>query len=314
MARQSLRDPNSAHGAAPVDGDDAHPSPDAVPSKRRTRGLVPGLYIVATPIGNLGDITERAAEILAAADLIACEDTRVTGKLLAARGIRTRMTSYHDHSTAEIRAGLVEQLRQGKLVALVSDAGTPLISDPGYKLVRDAVDAGIYVTTAPGASSTLSALVLSGLPTDRFLFAGYLPPKDKGRRDAISDVRDVKATLVFLESPRRLAESLAAMADILGDRPVAVARELTKLHEEVRRGRLVSLAAEYAAADPPKGEAVVVVGPPEAGAEEIDLDALLGDALASMSVRDAAASVAAATGRPRKEVYARALAIAGGGR
>ena len=272
--------------------------------------MVPGLYIVATPIGNLGDLSPRAAEILAAADLVACEDTRVTGRLLAARGIETRLTAYHDHSTPAARAALIERLKEGKIVALVSDAGTPLISDPGYKLVRDAADAGFFVTAAPGPSSVLAALVVSGLPTDRFLFAGYLPSRDKARRDAIAEFAGLNATLVFLDSPKRLAASLAALREILGDRLAAVAREMTKLHEEVRRGTLAALAADYADEPPPRGEAVIVVGPPAGEADApADIDALLADALSTMSVRDAAATVAAATGAPRKDVYRRALEL-----
>lgn len=277
------------------------------PSKR---GVASGLYIVSTPIGNLGDLTPRAVEIMQAAEVVACEDTRVTGRLLKLHGIDTRMTPYHDHSSPEARNSLIERLKNGDTVALVSDAGTPLISDPGYRLVRDAVDADIMVTAAPGPSSTLTALVLSGLPTDRFLFAGYLPPKDKARRNALSEVAAVRATLIFLESPKRLAASVSAMADILGNRPAAVARELTKLHEEIRRGGLAELATQYADMPAPKGEAVVVIGPPEdAGAAEADIDALLTDALSNMSVRDAAATVATATGTPRKEIYSRALAL-----
>lgn len=269
---------------------------------------------MATPIGNLGDFSARAAEILAAADLIACEDTRVTAKLLRAKGIRSRLVAYHDHSTEADRTALVETVRSGKLVALVSDAGTPLISDPGYKLVRAAVDAGLHVTAAPGPSSVIDALVLSALPTDRFLFAGYLPAKDKARRDAIAGLAAVPATLVFLVSTKRLAGSLAALSEILGNRPAAVARELTKLHEEVRRAPLGALAAAYAAAPAPKGEAVVVVGPPDPGAEPAaDPDTLLREALGAMSVRDAAATVAEATGLPRKQVYARALELSRGG-
>ncbi len=280
------------------------------PSKRRQKAA-PGLYIVSTPIGNLGDLSPRAIDIMTAADLIACEDTRVTGRLLSLHGIDTGMTPYHDHSSPAARDNIIQRLKDGKTVALVSDAGTPLISDPGYRLVRDAVDAGIMVTAAPGPSSPLTALVLSGLPSDRFFFAGYLPPKDKARRDILAEVAGLRATLIFLESPKRLAASVAAMADILGDRPAAVAREMTKLHEEVRRGGLVDLARQYADMAPPKGEAVVVIGPPAAdGVAAADIDGMLADALASMSVRDAAATVAAATGIPRKEIYTRALAMA----
>lgn len=292
--------------------DGAQPSDGAGPSKRTgvTARLTKGLYIVATPIGNLGDLSPRATDILHGADVIACEDTRVTGKLLKRYGIDTSMVPYHDHSSPAARAAIIERLKNGKIVALVSDAGTPLISDPGYRLVRDAVDAGIYVTAAPGPSSPMAALVLSGLPTDRFLFAGYLPPKDKARRDTLSEFASVRATLVFLESPKRLASSIATMADVLGNRTAAVAREMTKLHEEVRRGSLGDLAEIYANIPAPKGEAVVVIGPPDdtMGAP-VDLDAMLIEALAAMSVRDAAATVAAATGIARKEVYTRALTL-----
>ncbi|MFT5487860.1 MAG: 16S rRNA (cytidine1402-2'-O)-methyltransferase [Paracoccaceae bacterium] len=292
--------------------DGAQPSDGARPSKRTgaTPRLTKGLYIVATPIGNLGDLSPRAMDILQAADVIACEDTRVTGKLLKRYGVSTQMIPYHDHSSPAARAGIIERLESGKTVALVSDAGTPLISDPGYRLVRDAVDAGIFVTTAPGPSSPMAALVLSGLPTDRFLFAGYLPPKDKARRDTLAEFAAVRATLVFLESPKRLASSIATMADVLGDRAAAVAREMTKLHEEVRRGSLGELAEIYANIPAPKGEAVVVIGPPDdATNAPVDLDSMLIEALCGMSVRDAAATVAAATGIARKEVYTRALAL-----
>jgi len=289
----------------------AQPSDGGQPSKRRASPITPGLYIVSTPIGNLGDLTPRAANILAAANIIACEDTRVTGRLLNLHGIRTRMIAYHDHSSAATRDRIIQHVKDGEIVALVSDAGTPLISDPGYRLVRAAVEAAAAVTAAPGPASPLTALVLSGLPTDRFLFAGYLPPKDKARRDNIAEFAALRATLIFLESPKRLAASLTALADILGNRPAAVARELTKLHEEVRRNGLADLAAHYRDAPAPKGEVVLVVGPPVAVAlAAADLDVLIRDAMATMSVRDAAATVAAATGAPRKEVYSRALALA----
>lgn len=290
--------------------DGAQTSDGTGPSKRTAPRLAPGLYIVATPIGNLGDLSPRAADILRAADVIACEDTRVSGKLLKRYGIDTQMVPYHDHSSPAARAGIIERLENGRTVALISDAGTPLVSDPGYRLVRDAVDAGIHVTAAPGPSSPMAALVLSGLPTDRFLFAGYLPPKDKARRDTLAELAAVRATLIFLESPKRLASSVAAMAEILGNREAAVAREMTKLHEEVRRGSLAELAVLYADIPAPKGEAVVVIGPPDGGASTpVDLDALLTEALREMSVRDAAATVATATGIARKEVYSRALKV-----
>lgn len=270
--------------------------------------------MVATPIGNLGDISDRARHALEAAAVVACEDTRMTGQLLRHLGLRAQaLVPYHEHNAAEMRPRLLARLAAGEAVALVSDAGTPMISDPGYKLVREAREAGAAVHAVPGASALLTALVVAGLPTDRFLFAGFLPAKDKARREALAELAGVPATLVFYESTRRLPEALAAMAEILGGREAAVCRELTKLHEEVRRAPLPDLAAHYAAEGPPKGEAVVVVGPPAAGAAEAaeaDLDCLLRDALAQQSVRDAAATVAAATGLQKKAVYARALEIA----
>lgn len=275
------------------------------------KSLTPALYIVATPIGNLGDLTMRARDILATAELVACEDTRVTGKLLTAFGLKRPLIAYNDHNADKVRPTLLDAVRQGKAVALVSDAGTPLISDPGYKLVRDAAAAGLAVTAAPGPSALLAALVLAGLPTDRFLFAGFLPPKSGARRTALGELAAVPATLVFYESGPRLAASLADMAAVLGDRPAAVARELTKLFEEVRRDPLSALAAHYTEAGPPKGEIVIVVGAPaELGASADTLDAALRRALQDNSTRDAAALVAGETGLPRKQVYARALELA----
>lgn len=272
------------------------------------------LLVVATPIGNLGDITLRALEALKAADVIACEDTRTTAKLLARHLIRRPTTPYHDHNAEKARPILLRRMAEGETVALVSDAGTPLVADPGYKLVSEAIAAGMAVEALPGPSAALSALVLSGLPTDRFLFAGFLPPKEAARRASLRDFVGLRASLVFFESPQRLAASLADMASILGDRPAAVARELTKLHEEVRRGRLADLAAHYERSGAPKGEVVVVVGPPSEAAQEAseaDLDTLLRAALGRESLRDAVAAVAEATGAPRRAVYARALALAG---
>lgn len=279
------------------------------------RKPAPGLHLVATPIGNAGDITLRALETLRGVDAIACEDTRTTGRLMARYGIGTPLLAYHEHNAAKMRPQLLARMAEGQAIALVSDAGTPLISDPGYKLVRAVVAAGLAVTHLPGANAAVTALVLSGLPSDRFLYAGFLPNKAAARRTALAELKAVPATLVFYESPQRLADMLADAADTLGSREAAVARELTKLFEEVRRAPLPDLAAHYAQAGPPKGEVVVVIGPPDAGAgeEPADLDALLRDALAGMSVRDAAATVATATGRPRKEVYARALELAKGG-
>jgi len=276
--------------------------------------LLPGtLVIVATPIGNLGDMTQRAVDCLTDAAVIACEDTRVTAKLLSAYGIRTPMLAYHEHNAARMRPLLVERLKQGEIVALVSDAGTPLVSDPGYKLVEAAIADNIPVTAAPGASALLTALVLSGLPSDRFLFAGFLPAKSPARRTEIRTLAAVPATLIFYEAPQRLAKALEDLADMLGPRPAAVARELTKRFEEVRRDRLDVLAAHYRDAPQPKGEIVILVGPPaaDAGAAEIDLDAALEAALAKHSVKEAAALVAAETGLPRRTVYARALTLRG---
>ena len=272
---------------------------------------MPGLYIVATPIGNLGDIGARAAKTLAAADVIAAEDTRVTAKLLSHLGLRVPMTPYHDHSDERTRATLVARM-EAEIVVLVSDAGTPLISDPGYKLVRDARAAERHVTTLPGPCAAIAGITLSGLPSDRFLFAGFLPNKAKARADTLAEFAGLRATLVFYESGPRLSASLAAMAEGLGDREAAVAREISKLYEECVTGTLTTLAARYENA-PPKGEIVVIVGPPgEAPTEEADdatLDAALREAMADKPVAQAAKAVAKRFGRDRHEVYARALAL-----
>jgi len=276
----------------------------------------PGLYLVATPIGNLGDITLRALAVLKGADVVACEDTRVTAKLLSLLGIAATLTPYHEHNAERARPALLARLRRGEAVALVSDAGTPLISDPGWRLVRACRDEGLPVTAVPGPSAVPTALQLSGLPSDRFLFAGFLPSRGAARRQAIRTLAPVPATLVFFESANRLPESLADLAAVLGGREAAVARELTKLYEEVVRGTLPDLAERYAANGPPRGEVVVVVGPPadQAPPEGEDLDRLLRAALAAgASVKDAAAKVAAETGHPRRTVYARALGLADGG-
>jgi 16S rRNA (cytidine1402-2'-O)-methyltransferase len=295
----------AAPGAAAASG--PTPGADAV--------LDPGLYLVATPIGNLADMGRRALAVLAGADVIACEDTRTTRKLLTAYGIDTRLTAYHEHNAARARPGLIERIKRGGAVALVSDAGTPLVSDPGYKLVRAAIDEGLAVTAIPGPSAALAALLVSGLPSDRFMFAGFLPAKAEARRRAVADLAAIPATLVLFESARRLPEALAALAEGLGPRPAAVARELTKLHEEVRRGSLSDLAAHYASAGPPKGEVAIVIGPPEDGAARAtaeDLDTILRQALdAGLSVRDAVAEAVASTELPRQKVYARALELSG---
>jgi 16S rRNA (cytidine1402-2'-O)-methyltransferase len=276
----------------------------------------PGLYVVATPIGNMEDVTLRALALLRGADVVACEDTRVTAKLLARHGISCPLVAYHDHNAERMRPLLLERLRGGQTVALVSDAGTPLVSDPGFKLVREAIALGLPVTTLPGASAPLAALVLSGLPSDRFLFGGFLPARTVARRRALAELAAVPATLIFFEGAPRLAAALGDMAETLGDRPAAVARELTKLHEEVRRGALAELAAHYGTAGPPRGEVVVVVAPPakDVAAPSADaLDTQLMAALDAMSIRDASAAVASATGLPRRDVYARALALRGEG-
>lgn len=272
--------------------------------------LPPGLYIVATPIGNLGDLSPRATDVLARADLILAEDKRVTARLLARAGASTRMKTYNDHSAEGDRAEVLARL-SSEAVALVSDAGTPLISDPGYKLVREARAAGHEVVTVPGPCAAIAALTLAGLPTDRFLFLGFLPPKDKARAEAIAEIADVRASLVLYESGPRLAASLRALAEGLGEREAAVARELTKLHEQCVTGSLPELAKRYADA-PPKGEIVIVVGPPAAAAEASadELDAALREAMASESPSRAAATVAQKLGIKRKLVYERALQLA----
>ncbi len=273
-----------------------------------------GLHIVATPIGNLADISLRALELLADADQVVCEDTRVTRKLFAAHGITRPLTAYHEHNAERVRPRLLAAMRSGKSVALVSDAGTPLISDPDYKLVTAAIEAGLSVTPLPGASAALAALVISGLPSDRFLFAGFLPAKRGARRQALEELAAVPATLIFFESGRRLAGALEDMAALLGRRPAAVARELTKLFEQVSRGDLAELAGRYRDAGPPKGEIVLVVGPPlPLSVSDEDLDARLAAALEESSLRDAVASVTAESGLPRRRVYARALALSGRG-
>ncbi len=272
----------------------------------------PGLPLVAPPIGTLGDITLRALETLREVDLIACEDTRTTGVLLARHGISTRTTPYHEHNAERVRPGLIEKLAAGRRIALVSDAGTPLVSDPGYKLVCAAIEAGVAVSTCPGPSAVLAALTLSGLPSDRFFFAGFLPARGAARRTALAELAPIKATLIALEAPHRLSESLADMARVLGPRPAAVARELTKRFEEVRRGGLDELAAYYEEAGAPRGELVVVIGPPgEANAAPSDeaIDARLRTLLETSRVREAAAQLAAETGLKRRELYARALKL-----
>ncbi|XUU59962.1 16S rRNA (cytidine(1402)-2'-O)-methyltransferase [Erythrobacter sp. HA6-11] len=278
------------------------------PEPATNESLPAGLYIVATPIGNLSDITLRAIDVLSRCDRIACEDTRVTGKLLKHLGISKPLLRYDDHASDGTRDRLIEQM-QSEAVALVSDAGTPLVSDPGYDLVRKAREAGAAVTTIPGACAAIAGLTLSGLPNDRFLFAGFLPVKEKARAEALSEHADIQATLVFYESGPRLVKSLKAIADGLPGREVSVAREITKLHEECRTGSAVELVAHYEA-HPPKGEIVLLVGPPPASqASAEDADTMLREALATMKTSQAAAQVAKATGLDRKALYARAMEL-----
>ena len=271
--------------------------------------LPPGLYIVATPIGNLSDLGPRAAATLATADLLAVEDSRVTAKLLAHIGAKRPMIAYHDHNADRVRPELLERMRT-QAVALVSDAGTPLISDPGYKLVREARAAGIAVTTIPGPSAVVAALTLAGLPTDRFLFLGFLPAKAGARAAAIAEVAALRTTLVLYESGPRLAAALAALLDGLGDREAAVVREISKKFEETAAGTLSALTARYAEA-PPKGEIVVVVGPPGAvaAAGEEAIDEALAEAMERLSASRAAAAVAEKLGIPRRLAYERALRL-----
>lgn len=276
--------------------------------------LDPGLHVVATPIGNLKDVSFRALATLAAADAVLAEDTRVTRTLLMHYGITTPLVAYHEHSNAAVRERMIARMQAGESLALVSDAGTPLVSDPGFKLVQAAIDAGIPVTPIPGPSAVMTAIVAAGLPTDRFFFEGFLPQKSGARRNRLALLSQIPGTLVLFESPHRLSEMLADAAAILGGaRPAAMARELTKLYETIRRGTLASLAETFAEEGNPKGEIVVVIGTnpeePDAAQTDAGLDAALTTALARHSIKDAATLVAEETGQPRRAVYARALAL-----
>jgi 16S rRNA (cytidine1402-2'-O)-methyltransferase len=297
----------------------ADPRAGAAPSaftafgiRAEAAAIAPGLHVVATPIGNLGDVSFRALGALAAAHAVLAEDTRVTKTLLAHYGITTPLVPYHEHNAAEMRPKVLARLRAGEALALVSDAGTPLVSDPGYKLVEAALEEGLTVTTVPGPSAVLAALVVAGLPTDRFFFEGFLPHRQAARRERLAALAAIPGTLVLFESPRRLAEMLADARDVLGDRPAAVARELTKLYETVRRGTLAGLAERYAGEGAPKGEIVVLIGPPQASSVPVDtadVDAMLAAELETLSVKDAVDVVAHETGLPRKQVYSRAVAL-----
>lgn len=272
--------------------------------------LAPGLYLVATPIGNLADITVRALTVLARADVVYCEDTRHSRTLVAHYGIGTRLEAYHEHNGARERPRILARLAGGERVALISDAGTPLVSDPGYKLVREAIEAGHRVESLPGPSAIMAGLTSSGLPTDAFLFAGFLPVRSAGRRARAAEFAGVPATLVFYEAPSRIAASLADLAAALGDRPAAVARELTKRFETIVRGQLPALAAEFASAPEPKGEFVILVGPPlTTEATDVAIEAALVIALETMTVRDAAKSVSDALNAPKSRVYDLAVAL-----
>ncbi|WP_024514955.1 16S rRNA (cytidine(1402)-2'-O)-methyltransferase [Bradyrhizobium sp. Tv2a-2] len=274
--------------------------------------LEPGLYLVATPIGNLADVTLRALETLAGVDVIACEDTRITRRLTERYAISAELTPYHEHNATTARPKLLQRLAAGEAVALVSDAGTPLISDPGFKLVREACAAGFAVTALPGPSSVLAALTVAGLPTDRFYFAGFLPPKQAARRTRLAELSRIDATLVLFESGSRVQETVADLASIMGSREAAICRELTKLHEEVSRASLAELAGRADQLET-RGEFVLVIGPPDADAQLMSaesLDALLRNALSHSSLKDAVVQAVELSGRPRREVYARALELA----
>lgn len=272
-----------------------------------------GLYLVATPIGNLGDLSPRAVAVLKNADVVACEDTRITGKLLSLNAISTPMMNYHEHNADKMRPVLTARLKKGETVALVSDAGTPLVSDPGHKLVADCIKEGIYVTAVPGASALLTALQLSGLPTRRFLFQGFLPPKSSARKTTLAELKNVPSTLIFYEAPQRMIETLTDMKEVLGDRACSVSRELTKKFEQTVRGKISDILDLYAQDGVPKGEFVVVVAPPlEEKAGERDVEAALKQALETMSVKDAAAFVAQALNANKKEVYTLALKLKNG--
>jgi 16S rRNA (cytidine1402-2'-O)-methyltransferase len=304
-ARTHRMNRNSPSGSSTVGRETraSRPSGKSAPSK-----LSPGLYVTATPIGNARDITLRALDVLGHCDAIVVEDTRVTARLLAIHGIAKPLLTYNDHNAARERPRILARLRTGERLALVSDAGMPLISDPGFKLVREVLCAELAVHVVPGVSAPLAALALAGLPTDRFLFAGFLPSRSGERQHVLGELKSIRATLVFFESPQRLAESLSDMVRVLGNRAAAVARELTKLHEEVRRGPLAELASAYKSGEPPKGEVTVLVGPPGAAAPDTALtDALLSKALAFMPIRAAADLVAQALDGSRHAIYERAL-------
>ena len=278
---------------------------------RTIEALAPGLYVVSTPIGNLRDITLRALDVLASVDLVLAEDTRVARKLMSAYGLNPSLRPYHDHNAAKARPAILEALGAGQSIALISDAGTPLVSDPGFKLARDIIEAGHDVFAIPGASAPLAGLTVSGLPSDRFLFAGFPPPKSGARRKMLEELKVVPATLIFFEGPSRLGDSLSDMLDVFGDREAVIARELTKKFEEARRGKLSTLAAHVRADGPPRGEIVVLVAPPgkEQAASQEEIDAAILSALENQPVKAAAAEIAKAFNLPKRDVYNRALEL-----
>ena len=304
---------DAATGACPLSNPPATRSYTAFGLRAEVEPIAPGLHVVATPIGNLGDISFRALATLAAADLVVAEDTRVTKTLLAHYGVTTPLFAYHEHNADAVRPQLMARLDAGQALALVSDAGTPLISDPGFRLVGEALARAVPVTAVPGASAVMAALTVAGLPTDRFFFEGFLPSRSAARRQRIAKLATVPGTLVFFEAPRRVADTLADLAAVLGARRAAMARELTKMFETVKRGTLPELAAALAAGDPPRGEIVLLVEPPADDALALDpatLDDRIRAALRTLSVKDAASVVAGETGQPRREVYARAIKLA----
>lgn len=273
--------------------------------------FIKGLYLVSTPIGNLGDISDRAVKTLKSADIVACEDTRVTAKLFSLLGISAPLTPYHEHNADKVRPALMKRLKNGETVALVSDAGTPLVNDPGYRLVQDCIAENVYVTAVPGASAVLTALQLSGLPCHRFLFSGFLPVKSAARKKELKELSTVNSTLIFYEAPQRIEETLDDMLDVLGDRRIAVARELTKRFEETLRASLSQVIANYRKNGVPKGEFVLVVAPPDKEEKigEEKLKEILVSALQKMSLKDAVAQTVKMTGLNKKQVYETALAL-----
>lgn len=272
--------------------------------------IVPGLYILSTPIGNLGDLSPRAQHVLKEADIIACEDTRRTGKLLAHYKIKTPTTPYHEHNAYTARPKILQRLSSGDIIALVSDAGTPLLSDPGFKLVREAIDMEIYISGIPGPNAGILALVLSGLPTDRYLFLGFLPPKSNARKIVFEEIKNIRASLIIYESPQRLLALLSDAKNILGLREAAISRELTKKHEEIRRGKLNNLEAHYFEYGPPRGEITLVIGPPDKNVQQLDnntIDAKLDKLMMNMGARDASIILSSETNLPKRTIYKRAI-------